>query len=96
MNKKIKISNKEFLLLKNLIHNYSGIAIKDNDKIHLENKLYDIIIEKDIPSFRDYYNNIKDNPRDIQVMINEVTTNETYFFREKKHFDFLKKLFYLQ
>ncbi|MEA3315507.1 MAG: protein-glutamate O-methyltransferase CheR [Campylobacterota bacterium] len=92
MNKKIKISDKEFLLLKELIHKNSGIDIQKNDKIHLENKLYDIIIEKNITSFRDYYNHIKDNSKDIQVMINEVTINETYFFREKKHFSFLKEV----
>lgn len=92
MNKKIKISDKEFLLLKDLIHINSGIDIQKNDKIHLENKLYNILIEKKFISFRDYYNNIKYNPIDIQIMINEITINETYFFREKKHFKFLKKI----
>ena len=91
MSKKIDISNKEFILLKELIHKNSGIDIQKNDKIHLENKLYDILIEKNINSFRDYYNSIKDNKKDIQIMINEITINETYFFREKKHFTFLKQ-----
>ncbi len=90
MDNKIEISDKEFLQLKEIIYKKSGIDITKDDSTHLKNKLYDRLIEKNIKTFRDYYEYLIKNNDEIQSMINAVTTNETYFFREKKHFEFLK------
>ena len=87
----IGISEKEFLQLKDIIYTKSGLHITKENSTHLKNKLYDRLVEKDIQTFRDYYDYLIENEDEIQSMINAVTTNETYFFREQKHFDFLKK-----
>ncbi len=39
-----------------------------------------------------YYKKLLDSPVEIQEMINAVTINETSFFREIKHFEFLKDI----
>ncbi len=87
---KINISDKEFLQLKDIIYKKSGIHITNNDMKNLKNKLLDRLLKNKIDSFREYYNFLINNNSEIQSMINAVTTNETYFFREHKHFDFLK------
>jgi len=87
---KIKISDKEYLQLKDIIYKNSGIMINRDDIVHLQNKLYDRLIINNVSSFRDYYNLMNNDSKEIQSMINAITTNETYFFREKKQFDFLK------
>ena len=88
--KKIDISDKEFLQLKEIIYKKSGIHITKDDMKNLKNKLIDRLIVNGIKSFRDYYRFLITNDNEIQSMINAVTTNETYFFREYKHFEFLK------
>ena len=91
LSQKISISSKEFLQIKNLIYEKSGIRIIDEDIVHLENKLQDRLALYNMSKFRDYYNLLLKNPEELQAMINTVTTNETYFYREERHFDFLKK-----
>ena len=45
-----------------------------------------------LSSYTDYYNMItrKGGEAELQVAIDLLTTNETHFFREPKHFDFLR------
>ena len=86
----MNISAKEFLLLKELVFKHSGLHITQDDKNTLEYKLYNRLIDNNLESFRDYYELLLQSKTEIQTMINSVTTNETYFFREHKHFDFLK------
>jgi chemotaxis protein methyltransferase CheR len=90
MTNKINITQKEFLQLKEIIYKHSGLDITQDDIIHLQNKLYDRLEKYNLKKFRDYYEYLLDNYDEIQSMINAITTNETYFFREQKHFDFLK------
>ena len=35
---------------------------------------------------------MKENAAERQIMVDLLTTNETYFFREPKHFDFLRDI----
>ncbi len=87
---KINISDKEFLQLKDIIYKKSGIHITQDDMKNLKNKLIDRLLVNKLNSFRDYYKFLVNNDIEIQAMINAITTNETYFFREYKHFEFLK------
>ncbi len=86
----LTIKDKDFLLLKELIYKKSGINITNDMHTHLQNKLYDRLLEKKVKSFREYYEYLLRCEDELQNMINAVTTNETYFFRELKHFEFMK------
>jgi len=46
-----------------------------------------------LQSYGQYYEllNKGNHPHEFQLMINILTTNETYFFREPQHFDFVKE-----
>jgi chemotaxis protein methyltransferase CheR len=46
-----------------------------------------------VGSYGEYFRLLKegDSPLERQIAIDLLTTNETYFFREPKHFEFLKK-----
>lgn len=45
-----------------------------------------------LQSYGQYYQLVKNgqHPHEFQLMINILTTNETYFFREPKHFEYLQ------
>jgi chemotaxis protein methyltransferase CheR len=90
MIKKITLSDREFLELKAIIYKESGIQTKDEQRENLEYKLSSRLQEHNLSSFREYHQLLLRNKSEIQAMINAVTTNETYFFREMRHFKFLK------
>jgi len=51
------------------------------------------LLHYDLQSYGQYYQllNAGQHLHEFQLMVNILTTNETYFFREPKHFDFLQE-----
>lgn len=76
-----------------LLYNRTGIYFGENKKTLLEGKLKKAMYNMNFDSFDEYYNILlKTNKHsDFQELINCVTTNTTEFFREKEHFDYIKK-----
>lgn len=78
-----------FKQLRDFVYEKSGIYIADSKKYLLENRLTKRIQEKKLSSFEDYlyillYGNISD---EFSHLMDAVTTNETYFFREPQQLD---------
>ena len=89
-----KLSEEEFVKFSRLIHEMSGIYLKESKITLLSNRLRKRIREKNFNNFDDYYSYVS-GQRDLDEvveMLNAVSTNETYFFREIKHFEFLREL----
>jgi len=89
-NNSIILTNSEFKNIKQIIYTKCGINITIEQKNLLEHKLRKRLKHCTLDCFTQYYNRLNSDPKELQEMINVVTTNETYFFREMKHFDFLK------
>jgi len=89
----IKISNEEFKLLSEYIHDKSGIHLKKEKKNLLVGRLANMLNEKGFSNFMDYYKHLKQDigGTELSHLIDKVTTNHTYFMREVEHFDYLKK-----
>lgn len=84
LGKELKISNEEFVQLRNFIYDKSGIYIADNRMYLLENRLANRIKALNLKSFGEYYYFLQYDPRKQQEMtklFEAVTTNETSFFR---------------
>jgi len=91
-NSKISLSNIEFEDINSLIYNKCGIHIEKEQLDLLEHKLSKRLKVNNLKSFSLYYEKLLNNPSEIQEMINAVTINETSFFREMKHFEFLQNI----
>ena len=67
--------------------------MNESKKALVSGRLMKRLRHYNIPSFTEYLQIVKGNdfPEEKQVMINLLTTNETYFFREPKHFDWLRQ-----
>ena len=86
------LSKSEFENFKQLVFKEVGISLSD-DKIELvKSRLYTRLMYYKIDCYSQYLKILQQNHQEIVYMVNLITTNETYFFREELHFDFLKHL----
>jgi chemotaxis protein methyltransferase CheR len=83
---KVNLSDVDFSKFKEIIYSSSGIHVKDDQRHNLEIKLNTLIKKYKIDNFKDFYKIIQSDSSKLQALINTITTNETYFFRETKHF----------
>ncbi|MFZ2852680.1 MAG: protein-glutamate O-methyltransferase CheR [Rhodocyclaceae bacterium] len=86
------ITDQEFTLFQRLIYKIAGISLNDSKKILLVGRLTRRLKVYEFGTFTQYYRMLAsgENPEELQTMVDLLTTNETYFFREPKHFDFLR------
>lgn len=88
------LSNQEFKLFKNLIFDIAGIDLKENKKTLVSSRLQKRLVHYSLNSFSEYFTLLSEDKtgKEKQMMVDLLTTNETYFFREPAHFDFLVDL----
>ena len=88
----VKITDQEFALFQRLIYKIAGISLSDGKKVLLVGRLSRRLSQYEISTFSEYYRMLSsgNHPEELQTMVDLLTTNETYFFREPKHFEFLR------
>ncbi len=86
------ITDEEFSLFRRLIYKIAGISLNDSKKVLLAGRLGKRLRQYGLRNFGDYYRMLAsgDYPEELQTMVDLLTTNETYFFREPQHFEFLR------
>jgi len=87
------ISDSEFLRFQRFIFDEAGITLSDAKKALVTGRLSKRLAHHQLESFGDYFQLLQSGrePAEVQMAIDLLTTNETYFFREPKHFDFLRE-----
>lgn len=88
------ITDAEFAQFQRLIYQIAGISLADSKKVLLVGRLGKRLKALNLPSFGAYYRYVTNgsDPHERQTMVDLLTTNETYFFREAAHFDFLRQV----
>lgn len=86
------ITDQEFFLFQKLIHQIAGISLPDSKKTLVLGRLQRRLRHHQLQNFSQYHQMISSgrHPDELQTMVDLLTTNETFFFREPKHFDFLR------
>lgn len=85
-----ELSDKEFELFQKFVFKQIGISLSNSKKFLVKNRLFKRLLEYKLSTYSDYYRLIQVNEKEQTMMLNLITTNETYFFREVGHFDFLQ------
>lgn len=83
------LGEKEFHVFQKFIFQETGISLTEAKKGLVQSRLAKRLHEKNIDNFVEYLRLVQIDHIEKIEMINQITTNETYFFREQKHFDFL-------
>jgi len=86
----VDITEKEFDLLRTLIYQNFGINLTYQKRVLLVCRLQKDLICKGFKTFHEYYDHIISDRsgQGLIDLVNRVSTNMTYFNREKPHFDF--------
>ena len=74
-----------FRLLRDFIHAYCGLYFDDGSKFLLERRLNRRLEQHQLKTFQEYYHFLRYDRRreeELVVLVDNLTTNETYFFRE--------------
>ncbi|MBK5275477.1 MAG: protein-glutamate O-methyltransferase CheR [Desulfuromonadales bacterium] len=79
------MNDEDFHLLRDCVYSHCGIFFDNDSKYLLEKRLARRLTALNLPSFRDYYHYLKYNRKkdqELMDIMDILTTNETYFFRE--------------
>jgi chemotaxis protein methyltransferase CheR len=89
----IAISDKEFADIRGWIYRVAGINLTPEKKALVCGRLEKRLLQTGTSSYRDYFAlaNQPGNEPELRTALDLLTTNETYFFREPKHFQFLRE-----
>jgi chemotaxis protein methyltransferase CheR len=84
----------DFLAIRDFVYREAGIHLADSKRALVESRLSRRIKELSLPSYAAYRDLVLEagDPDEQVRMLDCLTTNETRFFREPKHFDFLNRV----
>jgi chemotaxis protein methyltransferase CheR len=87
------LSDQEFSQFQAMIYDIAGISMSPAKKPLVSGRLAKRVKQHGLGSYGEYFRLLmqKDRRDELQVAIDLLTTNETYFFREPKHFDFMRQ-----
>ncbi len=87
------ISSAELARFQQFIFDSAGITLSASKKELVMGRLGKRLSAHQLDNFTDYFQLLAsgDDPAEVQIAVDLLTTNETYFFREMKHFDFLRE-----
>jgi chemotaxis protein methyltransferase CheR len=88
----LTISDREFAQFQLFIFEAAGITLSNTKKALVSGRLAKRLNHFQLDSYGDYFRLISSGkePDEVQMAIDLLTTNETYFFREPQHFEFMK------
>lgn len=86
------LNDNEFQQFKSWIYEAAGINLSPAKKALVAGRLAKRLKHYDLASYGEYFRLItqKSEAAELQIALDLLTTNETYFFREPKHFDFMR------
>jgi chemotaxis protein methyltransferase CheR len=91
MVQELVLKDNEFHKLSRYVYETAGINLHGGKKELVKARLGKILRQRDFSSFGQYYEHVINDTtgHELTVLLDSISTNLTYFFREPQHFDFL-------
>lgn len=89
----VELSDREFHLLSSLIYEKAGITLGDNKRSLMVGRLNKVLHQGGFESFSQYYEHVvaDTSGQALNTLIEKISTNHTYFWRENDHFEWFLK-----
>lgn len=90
----LSLKDVEFVQFRDWLYGATGINLTEAKKALLAGRLSKRLRHYELESYGEYFHLIMDKgaTAELQIAIDLLTTNETFFFRENKHFKFLSEV----
>ena len=84
------ISDREFLKIRNLVYDRFGINLTEEKRSLVVGRLQKILADRGFDSHETYCRFLVEDKTNqgLSELVNEISTNFSYFYRESAHFDF--------
>jgi chemotaxis protein methyltransferase CheR len=92
------LTDEVFAKFRELIYKVAGIKIPETKKVMISNRVRRRLRATGIVGFKEYHaflTSLAGAP-EMPLFLNEITTNETYFYRDTQHFNWLQEEFFPQ
>ncbi|MDI6797696.1 MAG: protein-glutamate O-methyltransferase [Desulfatibacillaceae bacterium] len=88
-----ELNDTDYRRLAALVYAKSGIFLHDGKRNLVRSRLVKRLRALGVEDYESYYNYLKakDDGTELVKMLDAITTNQTAFFREQHHFDFMEK-----
>jgi len=88
----IRLSRADFQKISRVLYQFSGICLQPGKEELVRSRLLKRLRALDLHNFRDYLKHVFDDKtaQELRTMIDCLTTNKTSFFRENKHFNYMR------
>lgn len=89
----MSITDEEFELLRSLIYKRFGINLTEQKRSLLVGRLQKVLRQSGHDNFKSYYEALLGDPTEqaLSKLVDRISTNHTYFNREKSHFEFFSE-----
>jgi chemotaxis protein methyltransferase CheR len=79
------VSDDDFLKFREFFYRKTGIMFADNKRYFVDKRIQERMISVGATSFRQYFDMVcfQANGHELQALVNRMTVNETYFYREE-------------
>lgn len=91
--KEQSIFHEDLMFIADLVYEHSRIKLTSESRELVSNRLYKRLKELKLSDFQSYCQFLRSpaGAPEVSFLIDVISTNHTYFFREQEHFNFLKK-----
>lgn len=89
----LEINDREFKEISSLVHDRFGINLTEKKRALVRGRLNKLIINLGFTSFSQYFKYVESDKtgKNILDMVDKISTNHSYFFRESDHFNYLSE-----
>jgi chemotaxis protein methyltransferase CheR len=79
------VSDDDFLKFREFFYRKTGIMFADNKRYFVDKRIQERMLSCGSASFREYFDKVcfQSNGQELQALVNRMTVNETYFYREE-------------
>lgn len=88
----LELSDREYRIIRDTVYQRVGINLTEEKRSLIVGRLQKIVKSHGFTTFREYCAYLDEEKSGIAVdeLVNRISTNHTYFYREKDHFDFFR------
>ncbi len=92
INSDLLLEKEDFNRIRKIVYDTTGITLADTKSALIVARLSKRLLKKGISGFGEYIALLNEDPSEILELVNKITTNLTYFYRESDQFSVLKLL----